>query len=59
MGHNAPRPINWALPIRAPHRKGWRKTMTNKTAPKVSVCIPVYNESAYIAESIESVIGHT
>jgi ribosomal protein S19 len=29
------------------------------TPPKVSVCIQVYNGSAHIAESIESVIGQT
>ncbi len=31
----------------------------NRVSPKVSVCIPVYNGSASIAESIESVLGQT
>ena len=33
--------------------------MMNRMPPKVSVCIPVYNGSAYISESIESVLGQT
>lgn len=31
----------------------------NRVSPKVSVCIPVYNGSASVAESIESVLGQT
>ena len=33
--------------------------MSVSSAPKVSVCIPVYNGSDYIAESIKSVLGQT
>ncbi|MGC2062960.1 MAG: glycosyltransferase, partial [Thermodesulfovibrionales bacterium] len=33
--------------------------MSDLLPPKVSVCIPVYNGSDYIAESIESVMGQT
>ena len=33
--------------------------MSERTSPEVSVCIPVFNGSDYIAESIASVLGQT
>ena len=34
-------------------------SMTGSHPPKVSVCIPVYNGSEYLAESIKSVLSQT